>query len=342
MSSSNPNYASIDGYRHISTVVGRTKAMMDKIRSGDLKPLLTTSKKEEEFIGGIYPSDQKVIAARTGVGKTAIALHNIKDYCNKTINPFYEGKIIILFDSYEMADWRGVLRLISREGQVSVKDLLDYHKRLSEERYLALKHIADNLSHLPIYVSTVPLKVDDWVEKKKQVQAQFPKHHIVNLMDHTRLIAKGEEAKEEERITRLMIAGIGLKNNFDMFNIFLSQMNRNIETNIQRDKLGTHLPVSSDIFGSDAVFQCADIVEAYHRPGMYGIEKFNDIPTGIDVNNPDVNDNLLIRVILKNRDGWTGTLTMKHNIGHNHIEDLNMTEALATKKQSIQPTFEDF
>jgi replicative DNA helicase len=321
MQNGQPNFVSIDGYKHISTVAKTTKDMMNKVRSGEWMPLKTSIKKEQDKLIGYFPSDQVVKAARTGVGKTAIALHELKDFADPLVNPFYQDRLLMLFDSYEMADWRGILRLISREAKISVKEMLDYHKRLTEERHNGLLLIADQLSHLPIYISTRPLSVNAWKEKKKQVQAQFPKHYIFNLFDHSRLVAKAEESKEEERISNLMIAGMELKNDFNMFNMFLSQMNRNIETAAQRDRLGTHLPVSSDIFGSDAVFQCADIVQAYHRPGMYGLEKFGELPTGINLDNSEVPDDLLLNCVLKNRDGWTGILSLKHNLGHNHIED---------------------
>lgn len=321
MNQANQKFASIEGYKHISTVVERAKDRMDKVRSGSLKPLFTRSKKEKDKIGGYYQSDQIVVAARTGTGKTAKIIQDIDDFCNIVINPYYAENSIILYDSYEMADWRNILRMISSKGKIEVKDLLDYNKRLQDERYVGLKAIADKFKGYPVYISTRSLTVKDWEEGKKQIQGQFPTKHIINIYDHTRLALKETEAREEELITNLMLAGMRLKNNQEMINIFVSQMNRNIETNVVRSQLGQVTPVSSDIFGSDGVFQCADIVIALHRPGMYKLEDFQGIPTGYKNENPDANDDLLIECILKQRDGWTGNLTMRHNLAHNTIED---------------------
>ncbi len=116
-----------------------------------------------------------------------------------------------------------------------------------------------------------------------------------------------------------------------MINIWLSQMNRNIETNVSRDKMGSYTPVSSDIFGSDGVFQSADIVIALHRPGIYKIDNFEGIPTGYDENDPDKNDDLLIECVLKQREGWTGNIMMKHNLAHNKIVDYPSDEIKALK-----------
>jgi replicative DNA helicase len=132
---------------------------------------------------------------------------------------------------------------------------------------------------------------------------------------------KSNEKSEEELISQLMLAGMRIKNDFEMINIFISQLNRNIETNVSRDKMGEYTPVASDIFGSDAVFQCADIVMALHRPGIYKVEFFENRPTGYDPNDPFKPDNMLVQCYLKNRDGWTGNLLMKHNLAHNRIYD---------------------
>lgn len=311
----------IEGYRHISGVVATTKQKMLDIREGRVKPLFSSSKKETDKIGGFYPSDQVVIAARPGTGKTAKLIQLMKDLCDPILNPTYVDNIMLLYDSLEMADWRNILRLISNKAGVEVKTLLDHAKALEKERFDTLLAIADNFKDLPIFINTSPCTVPVWIERKKQIQGKYPNKKIINLYDHTRLILKGEETKEEERLTSLMFGGVYLKNNFDMLNFFLSQMNRNIEVATSRDKIGMNTPVASDIFGSDAVYQSADIVMALHRPGIYGLERFEDYPTGIDKNNPDKSDDLLIECILKQREGWTGNLYMKHNLAHNIIED---------------------
>jgi replicative DNA helicase len=309
------------GYKHISVVAEIAKQKMIKIRSGEIKPLFTSLQKERDKIGGYYPGDQIVVAGRTGTGKSAKMLHDLLDFVSKSVNPYYYDKVIILFDSWEMPDWRNMLRLMSRKGTIEAKDLLDYQQRITQERFDMLLALADKFKGLPIYISTYPTTVLKWEENKKQIQGKFPSYTIVNVFDHSRLALKGTESKEEELITNLMVAGMRLKNNQEMINFFLSQMNRNIETNVSREKMGTYTPVASDIFGSDAVFQCADIVYALHRPGIYKVEEFEGIPTGYDPENPDQNDNLMVECVLKQRDGWTGNLTLKHNLAHNQFID---------------------
>lgn len=70
------------------------------------------------------------------------------------------------------------------------------------------------------------------------------------------------------------------------------------------------------------VFQFADIVVASHRPGFYGLKMFDDIPTG-KTDAPESLDHLLIDVVLKQRDGWTGNILKRHNLSINQIQDYN-------------------
>lgn len=321
----------IEGYKHISTVADTAIQKMKDVRSGLVKPLFTSSQKETDKIGGFYFSDQVVIAARPGTGKTARLIQLMSDFVNWNLNPHYKDKIILLYDSLEMADWRNILRMVSRKAEIEVKALLDHAKKLEEDRFNTLLAIAATFKGMPIYINTMPRTVGQWVESKKQIQGKFPDKRIINFYDHTRLILKGEESKEEERLTGLMFGGVYLKNNFDMMNFFLSQMNRNIETGVSREKIGTMAPVASDIFGSDAVYQSADVVIALHRPGIYGIETFEDFPTGISKADPNQPDDLLVECILKQREGWTGNLYMRHNLAINKIEDYPFMQNLNSR-----------
>jgi len=313
------------GYKSLSSVVSKAQQKMLDTRSGIFRPVFTSSRKETKAIGGFYPSDQIVIAGRPGGGKTARLIQLMVDFCDPKLNPTYVDNLIILYDSYEMADWRNVLRMISRKESIEVKSLLDHAKALEQERFNFLVAAAESFKGLPIYISSRPVTAHKWMENKKQIQGLHPKKTIINLFDHTRLILKHEESREEEKLYNLLANGMELKNNQGMINFFLSQMNRNIETGVSREKIGSIAPVSSDIFGSDFVYQSAEIVMALHRPGSYGIEKFEGIPTGIDKDNPDKPDNLLVECLLKQREGWTGNIYMKHNLAHNKIEDYDLS-----------------
>ena len=252
------NYEEVEGYTHINKSIEETNRKIQLIREGLLFPIRTSSNKEQDKIGGYFPSDQIVIAARTGTGKTSKVLSDIRDFVNPQLNPGYNGKLIVLYDTWEMPDWRNILRFYSRDAEMQVKELINYRDKLTNENFERIKLIGNQLKDFPIYFSNFSQSVNDWYEGKKKAQAKFPNHTIINVVDHTRLVTKVNERSEEELISNLMIKGMKLKNEENQINIFLSQMNRNIESSANRGELGKNTPIASDIFGADSVFQCAD------------------------------------------------------------------------------------
>lgn len=311
----------VDGYNHISIVVDETNKRLNDIREGLIKPILTGSRKETEKIGGYFPTDQLIIAARTGMGKTAYMLNMISDFANPEINPHYADKLMILYDSWEMPGWRNMLRFYSRANKLTVKELLDYNRAMEHEAFQAMIELSNNFKEQPVYMRSLSQSSAEWYESKCRIQDANPEKIIINIVDHSRLVTKTNERSEEELITGFMKYGMKVKLEQNQFNIFLSQMNRAVETSGKRDDMGKATPVSSDIFGSDGVFQCADVVLALHRPGYYGLTDWEGLPTGKVQGDPNSSDNLMIECILKQRDGWTGNLLRYHNLAHNEFYD---------------------
>jgi len=316
-----------EGYRHISEVTKETNKYIEQIRAGNLKPLLTSSPKEQDNIGGYYPSMQVVIAARSGQGKTARIIQDIKDFCDPILNPYYKDKVIVLFDTWEMPGWRNVLRMYSSGLEKTVNSILNFKTPLEEEYYERLLSLSKELDHYPIYFNQITENVNVWSARKHKIIKDNPDYQFVVVVDHTRLVSKSKERTEEELITSFMKAGMELKNSTGAITIFLSQLNRNIETAAKsREDIGKSLVVASDIFGADSVMQCADIVLTMHRPGYYGLEFFEKIPTGKSKLDPTKEDDLMLLSVLKQRDGWTGTIVQKHELKYNRIWDYPTTE----------------
>jgi replicative DNA helicase len=313
------------GYDHISLANKKAKDKLVDIYEGRNSYFKTSLRAENDALVGIFPSDQVVIAARSGMGKTSKVISVIDDLTNPLINAIWQNKVIVLWDSLEMVDWRILMRMVSRELNLSVKKILtEYAVNLNKERELALDVILTKFSHRPIHFSRIYPNVKQWEKQKELICEKYSNHVIINVVDHTRLISKSTENKEEELITGLMNAGMRIKNKYNCINIFISQMNRNIETSVNRKDLGKNLPVGTDIFGSDAVFQTADIVMLLHRPGYYGLTTFEIgdkvLSTGLSDTS---NDNLMIERIAKNREGDTPDLIIKHDLSINKFYNYN-------------------
>lgn len=316
------NHVSINvpGYQHINDVVNETNKHLKDFREGKISPIKTRSKKEQEKIGGFLPGEQITLAGRTGTGKSAFVLKWLEDFVDPILNPTTYDKTIVLFDSWEMKPWRHMIRLYSGQLEQDVKTILDYHKRMQDDMFQKVIMTGDRYRKMPIFFDNVSHTVADWAEKKKMVRDRFPDYLIINIVDHTRLVTSKNEKSEQELLHGFVTTGMKLKVEFDFINIFLSQMNRNIETGANRENAGQHLPISSDIFGADSVFQASDAVIALHRPGFYGLTQWENYPTGKTAD-PNSEDNLLLECVLKQRDGWTGTLMRRHNLAINQIYD---------------------
>ena len=262
---------------------------------------------------GFYPADQIVIAGRLGCGKSALAnilLRSLKDR-----NPW--AKLLFLYWTMEMPGYQQIARIYSNEFSTPVKGIFNSRIPLEESMWQNVKRFGETLNGYNVYFREWPVSADEWKECVLNIQAMFPTHTIVNIYDHIRLLKKGNETSEEQRISNLMSAGVFVKNKIDCINIFLSQMNRNIENpgNGDRRDVGSSAPMASDIFGSDAIGQYSTVIIALHRPELYGKSVYRY--SGTDINA----ENLMACHVLKQRDGWTGLITWDHDLKNNKIFD---------------------
>lgn len=237
-------FIELDGFRHISQVVKQTNHKIHLYRTGQIRPLLTFSDKLNDRMEGLYPADQVVIAARLGVGKSALSnilLRSLKDR-----NPW--AKLLFLYWSMEMPAYQQIVRLYSNEFATPVKGILNSRVPIEESMWQNVQRFGETLSGYNVYFREWPVSAEEWKNSVLAIQGMLPDCTIVNIFDHTRLIKKGNENSEEQRISELMAAGVFVKNKTDCINIFLSQMNRNIENpgNGNRSDIGSAAPVASD------------------------------------------------------------------------------------------------
>jgi replicative DNA helicase len=161
------------------------------------------------------------------------------------------------------------------------------------------KHDLVDVVYDPCTVDEMCATIHAYMEKHK-TEDGFT--NTLVTIDHSALfrVGKGQKDKFE------MLYGLGeglteMKKKFPVAFLVLSQLNRNVET-IERAKDGTYgnYILDSDLYGSDALLQHADVVLGINRPfnrriKFYGPEKYI-------INDPD----LLIFHILKSRNGFMG------------------------------------
>jgi len=321
----------IENLNYISpkTVLNKGISVLKRIHSGELRPLKTSIDKENELTGGFYPTDQIAIVGKSKSGKSTRLLAMIDDFINPELNPTYENKIIILYNSWEISAWRNSLKLLSSKASKSMDELLDYHVEMKEEQIKMLELLASKYYDKPLFTNSNSSSARSWYENALQVAQRFKKHTVLIATDHTRLLTQANMASEESLITQMMHLSVKLKNEQETINMFLSQLNRNYENNARTrgGQLGETLPTADDIFGADSVNQSSDIVMALHRPGMYNLVDFpfkeKRILTGF--NTPE-GDDLLIENFIKHRHSKEGVLAIKQILKYGQYREFTDRE----------------
>lgn len=295
---------SISGLDHISKVVDEANEIIRKYKTGEMYAYETFSRKLNDKITGLYKADQVVIAARSGVGKSAFTTILVKHLANK-----YKD-LVFIYWSWEMKSYQNVIRMYSSDARIPVKELMSAKKTLDEDTFVSIINAGNELRDLQMYFREIPVNHKQWEAKIKEVALLFPGKTIVNLIDHTRLVTSTTERTEEEKITNLMLAGVRVKNEIECINIFLSQLNRKIEDG-ERSDIGKSGILPSHIFGADSVMQCATLVLGLHRPEQYDLQNYKSLNT----------KNLIMVQLLKQREGELCEIAMYHNLAINKIAD---------------------
>ncbi len=293
------------GFEHINEVHKRAVHEVDARRLGLVKPYKTKWTTFNKCLGGgIQVGSVYVIGGRPGLGKSAFSNRLLFDLCmsNDLSNT------IFLYWNFEMANYQQIIREASSRLNMSYNKLMSSEDSLQEEHFFAFKNLKDDMLNYPIYFMDKNKSGKYIYEVNKKVKDKYQDFDIINIMDHTRLIMKdSQRATEEERITQLLSYGRDLTTETESTTIFLSQLNRNIESPARAASL--YVPQLTDFFGSDAVGQFAHTAMILQRPEMYNIDEYYG----------EIAKNLLALHILKSRNGAVTWIPFSHNLAENKI-----------------------
>ena len=253
----------------------------------------------DEFLGGFQPSDLVIIAGRTSMGKTSLALSIAR---NAAVE---QGACVALF-SLEMAQEPLVLRLLANESGINSRRVrLGGH--LTEEEEKRIMEATGILSEAPIYIDDSPqIRVVEMRSKARRLHYERGINLIV--VDYLQLM-QGED-RRENRVQEIGYISRSLKalaRDLNVPVIALSQLSRQV------DWRASHVPQLSDLRESGSIEQDADIVIFVHREEAYypTIEDWQnqfpdrEYPRGI----ADI-------IIAKHRNGPTGQIKLRfrHNL----------------------------
>ncbi|NER15564.1 replicative DNA helicase [Leptobacterium flavescens] len=220
--------------------------------------------KLDKLTSGWQPSDLIIVAARPGMGKTALTLSMAR---NIAVN----SNIPVAFFSLEMSSVQLITRLISSETGLSSEKLRT--GKLEKHEWEQLNVKVKGLEKAPLFIDDTPsLSIFDLRAKARRLASQHGIRLIV--IDYLQLMTAGGTQKggnREQEISTISRNLKALAKELDVPVIALSQLSRAVET-----RGGSKRPLLSDLRESGAIEQDADIVSFIYRPEYYKIEEWDD------------------------------------------------------------------
>jgi len=220
--------------------------------------------KLDRLTSGWQPSDLIIVAARPGMGKTALTLSMAR---NIAVN----SEIPVAFFSLEMSSVQLITRLISSETGLSSEKLRT--GKLEKHEWEQLNVKVKSLEKAPLFIDDTPsLSIFDLRAKARRLASQ----HGIKLVviDYLQLMTAGGSQKGGNREQEISTISRNLKALAKELNvpvIALSQLSRAVET-----RGGSKRPILSDLRESGAIEQDADIVSFIYRPEYYKIDEWDD------------------------------------------------------------------
>jgi replicative DNA helicase len=252
--------------------------------------------KLDKLTSGWQPSDLVIIAARPGMGKTALTLTMAR---NIAVN----SNIPVAFFSLEMSSVQLITRLISSETGLSSEKLRT--GKLEKHEWEQLNVKVKTLEKAPLFIDDTPsLSIFDLRAKARRLASQYGIKMII--IDYLQLMTAGGSQKGGNREQEISTISRNLKALAKELNvpvIALSQLSRAVET-----RGGSKRPLLSDLRESGAIEQDADIVSFIYRPEYYKIDEWDD-----EERSPTEGQGELI--VAKHRNGGLDNIRLKF-IGH--------------------------
>lgn len=251
----------------------------------------------DEILLGLHKSDLLILAARPGMGKSALAM-------NIAYNVAEQGGAAAIF-SLEMAKEQITQRLLARVSQIDGQRLRAGDIKTDDDWH-RLMEAAGRISSMRIHVDDTPgITVPELRRRAMYMQATEGLDLLV--VDYLQLM--GSAGRTENRQQEVSAISRGLKNlarELDVPVLALSQLSRALE--MRSDKR----PMLSDLRESGSIEMDSDVVMFIYREDMY-VEN-SERPNVADV------------IIAKQRNGPTGVASLYFRAEHQRFSDLKPTE----------------
>ena len=244
----------------------------------------------DTIIDGFHPNELIILAARPGVGKTALAL-------NITENIAVKDNQTVLFVSLEMAKIELALRLICSRAKVDSNKVRK--NILSKVETSNITDVITELSKAPLHIDDTPSRT---VSEISAVARRLKRQHDLQLLviDYIGLITpENPEEPRQEQVAKIARRLKLLSRELHIPILCLAQLNRQADTGRKDER-----PRLSQLRESGAIEQDADVVMFIHRKEVNVTNLTDDQSATEDVG---IHAEL---IVAKQRNGPTGDMEL--------------------------------
>lgn len=277
--------------------------IQNAMNAGGMSGIPTGWDEWNRTLGGWKGNTLIVIAARPGMGKTALALAIMA----RTI----AQEKYVLFFSLEMSGMQLMHRMIATESNIQYSRL--GNGRITPEE---MAHVNGSVTSLAtnygMIDDTPAITITEL--RAKAIMQKTTKGLDMIIVDYMQLMSSHDKknTNREQAISHISASLKTLSKELDVPVIALAQLSREVEK-----RGGLKKPLLSDLRESGSIEQDADVVLFPWRPEYYKI-------TELDDGSPSAN--VMITEVAKNRGGACGDLRNYCNMGLNKVEDIGYTE----------------
>ncbi len=249
-------------WHRLSQVIDEEWLKLEKLSEnrGEVTGIPTGFTELDRILAGLQPTDLIILAARPGMGKTALAL-------NIAQNAALRGGAGVGIFSLEMGKGQLVTRMLSSEARVDAHKMRTGYLSMNED-WPRLEEASERLYHAPLWIVDTPaLTITQIRSKARRLKSEHPELAML-MIDYLQLMQGdgGSNQSREQQISAISRGLKGLAKELELPVIALSQLNRAVESRPNKR------PLLSDLRESGAIEQDADAILFIYRDEYYNEE----------------------------------------------------------------------
>lgn len=285
--------------------------LADTVQRGEILGLTTGLRTVDEATGGLYRGEVTIIAGRPGMGKSALALDVCMGAIQKSRGELIASYVVSAEMPPKMLAARGVC------GIAGVPLAAARTGNLHAGQWDALSRSLHHLHEFPIRIRgrmpSIQALRSSLREYKRWLETHpapdgTPIHLGIVVVDYIQLVTAtiGRSSRgqsQEEMISEVALGLQDLAKEFDVAMVLLSQLNRGVESRLDKR------PGIADLKGSGAIEAVADLILLLYRDDYY---------------HPDSQTPGIVEVIIgKQRSGKTGKIILGFDASLTSFRDLS-------------------